>query len=144
MRSQNFAALAGRILLALIFLWSGVDKVVHFSGALGYVANAGLPFPDVLLALSIVLELGGGLALMLGWKARWAAMLIFLYLIPVTAIFHNPIGAGAHAQEQLIHLMKNLSIMGGMLTLVAFGPGAWSIERRLARADSTSTSRLDQ
>lgn len=129
MRSQNFAALAGRILLALIFMWSGVDKIVHHSGALGYVASAGLPFPDILLALSIILELGGGLALVLGWKARRAAALIFLYLIPVTAIFHNPIGAGAHAQEQLIHMMKNLSIMGGMLMLVAFGPGAWSLER---------------
>jgi putative oxidoreductase len=131
MRGQDFAALAGRILLALIFLWSGVDKTVHFSGALGYVASAGLPFPDVLLALSIVVELGGGLALILGWKARWAAVLIFLYLIPVTAVFHNPGGAGAHAQEQLIHMMKNLSIMGGMLMLAAFGPGAWSLERRV-------------
>lgn len=129
MRGRNFAALAGRILLALIFLWSGVDKTVHFSGAIGYVASAGLPFPDALLALSIVLELGGGLALMLGWKARWAAALIFLYLIPVTAIFHNPIGAGTHAQEQLIHMMKNISIMGGMLMLIAFGPGAWSLKR---------------
>lgn len=129
MRGRNFAALAGRILLALIFLWSGVDKTVHYSGALGYVASAGLPFPDVLLMLSIVLELGCGLALVIGWKVRWAAALIFLYLIPVTAIFHNPIGAGAHAQEQLIHVMKNLSIMGGMLMLAAFGPGAWSLER---------------
>lgn len=131
MRGQNFAALAGRILLALIFLWSGVDKTVHFSGALGYVASAGLPFPHVLLALSVVVELGAGLALMFGWKARWAAALIFLYLIPVTAIFHNPVGAGAQAQEQLIHMMKNLSIMGGMLMLAAFGPGAWSLERRV-------------
>jgi len=130
MRIQDSTALAGRVLLALIFLWSGVDKTVHFSGALGYVLSAGLPLPDILLALSIVLELGGGLALIFGWKVRWAAALIFLYLIPVTAIFHNPIGAGAHAQEQLIHMMKNLSIMGGMLMLVAFGPGAWSIERR--------------
>lgn len=129
MRGHNFAMLAGRILLALIFLWSGADKSVHYSGALGYIANAGLPFPDILLVLSIVVELGCGLALMIGWKARWAAALIFLYLIPVTAMFHNPVGAGAHAQEQLIHMMKNLSIMGGMLMLVAFGPGAWSLER---------------
>jgi putative oxidoreductase len=129
MRSQNLAALAGRILLALIFLWSGADKAVHFSGALGYVAGAGLPFPEALLALSIVVEIAGGLAIMLGWKARWAAALIFLYLIPVTVIFHNPVGAGAHAQAQLIHMMKNLSIMGGMLVIAAFGPGAWSLER---------------
>jgi putative oxidoreductase len=130
MKSQNFAALAGRILLALIFVGSGVDKTIHFSGAVGYVASAGLPFPAVLLALSIVVELGCGLAIIVGWKARWAAALMFLYLIPVTVIFHNPIGLGAHAQEQLIHAMKNLSIMGGMLLLLAFGPGPWSVERR--------------
>lgn len=129
MKVSNFAALAGRILLAALFLWSGVDKIVHYSGAVGYVANAGLPFPDVLLILSIAVELAGGIALVLGWKARWAAALIFLYLIPVTAVFHDPIAAGAHAQEQLIHMMKNLSIMGGMLVLAAFGPGAWSLER---------------
>ncbi len=129
MRNLNFAAAAGRILLALLFLWSGIDKIVHYPGALGYTAGAGLPFPGTLLTLSIVLELGGGIALVLGWKARHAAALLFLYLIPVTVIFHNPIGAGAHSQEQLIDMMKNLSIMGGMLMLVASGPGAWSLER---------------
>jgi putative oxidoreductase len=131
MNAQNLAALAGRVLLALIFVLSGIDKIAHYSGTLGYMAGAKLPFTEVLLVLSILVELGGGIALVIGWKARWVAAAIFLFLIPVTAVFHNPMaGGGAQAQEQMIHLLKNLSIMGGMLMVLAFGPGAWSLDRR--------------
>ena len=120
---QNAAALAGRILIAALFVWSGWHKITGFDGSLAYMTNAGLPFPYVLLIMTIALELGGGLLLIAGFQTRWVALAIFLFLIPVTAVFHQPT-----TQPQLIHFLKNLSIMGAMLHLVAFGAGAWSMD----------------
>jgi putative oxidoreductase len=125
MNTQSLAALAGRILIALIFLSSGIDKFVHYAPTLGYMTKAGLPFPEALLAASGVIETVAALAIIAGWRARWAAGALFLWMIPVTWIFHNPSGG----QEQTIHFMKNLAISGGLLVLWAFGPGAWSVKR---------------
>ncbi len=132
---RDSAALVGRILLALIFLISGYGKITGFTGTAAYMAAKGLPFTDLLLVLTILIELGGGLLIAVGWKARWAAAAIFLFLIPVTLVFHNPAGLdAAQAQQQMINLLKNVSIMGGMLSLIAFGPGAFSLERRSSNA----------
>lgn len=128
---QNTAALAGRILLALIFIISGYGKITGYAGTAGYMASKGLPMVAVLLPLTILVELGGGLLIALGWKARWAAAVIFLFLIPVTLVFHNPAGLdAAQAQQQMINLLKNVSIMGGMLGLFAFGPGGFSLDAK--------------
>jgi putative oxidoreductase len=127
---QNFTALAGRILLALIFVLSGFNKITGFEGTLAYMSNAGLPFTNVLLVLTIMVELIGGLLIMLGWQTRWVALAVFLFLIPVTLVFHNPSANPAQAQQQMIHMLKNISIMGGMLHLFAFGAGAWSVDGR--------------
>jgi len=123
--AQNLATLAGRILIASIFLQSGADKVMHYAGTLHYMTRAGLPFPEVLLFASAIVEIGCALAIALGWKTRPAAALLVLWMIPVTWIFHNPSGG----QDAMIHFMKNLAITGGLLMLWAFGPGAWSIRR---------------
>src|SRR5450759_5854892 len=105
---QNSAALAGRILLALIFIISGFGKITGYAGTAGYMASKGLPMVDVLLPLTILVELGGGLLIAIGWNARWAAAVMFLFLIPVTLVFHNPAGlAPAEAQQQMINLLKN-------------------------------------
>jgi putative oxidoreductase len=131
MTAQNLAAFVGRLLLVLLFLSSGWGKVADPSGTLGYMNSAGLPFPQLLLWGSVLVEIGTGLAILLGWKARWAAALLFLWMIPVTAAFHNPwAGDPSQAQMQMVHLMKNLSIMGGLLLLFALGPGGWSVDRR--------------
>jgi putative oxidoreductase len=128
---QNTAALVGRILLALIFIISGFGKITGYAGTAGYMASKGLPMVAVLLPLTILVELGGGLLIALGWKARWAAAAIFLFIIPVTLVFHNPAGLdAAQAQQQMINLLKNVSIMGGMLGLFAFGPGGFSLDAR--------------
>jgi putative oxidoreductase len=127
----NAAALAGRILLALIFLQSGFGKLTGFSGTVGYIASKGIPFPEIAAAGALAVEMLGAILLIVGWKARWAAAAIFLFLIPVTYVFHNPTGLPAdQVQTQMIQLMKNISIMGGMLMVVAFGPGAWSLDDR--------------
>ena len=122
---HNLAAPAGRILIALIFLFSGIDKNVQYAPTLGYMHKAALPFPELLLIASAIIEIVGALAIMAGWKARWAAAVLFLWLIPVTWVFHNP-GGG---QEQMAHFMKNVAISGGLLLLFALGPGAFSVNR---------------
>ena len=79
---------------------------------------------------AIAVEFLGGLALMAGFKTRWAALALFLFLIPTTLIFHNPAGlTGQEAQGQMINLLKNLAIMGGMLMVFAFGAGRYGIDK---------------
>lgn len=128
---NDVCTLAGRALLALIFIVSGFDKITGFSATAGFMASKGMPIAEVLLVGTIAVEFLGGLMLLVGWKARWAALAIFLFIIPATLIFHNPAGlTGQEAQDQMINVMKNLAIMGGMLMVFAFGPGAWSLDRK--------------
>ncbi|MCL4316334.1 MAG: DoxX family protein [Gammaproteobacteria bacterium] len=127
---EKCGPLAGRLLLAHIFILSGYRKLTGWEGTLGYMASKGLPMTEVLLALTILVELGGGLLLLLGYKARWAATAIFLFLIPVTLIFHNFWAlAGQEQFTQLIQFQKNLAIMGGMLYVMVYGSGAYSLSR---------------
>jgi putative oxidoreductase len=129
--TQNATALAGRILLAAIFVISGFGKIGGFEGIAGYIASKGLPMPQVLAALTIALELGGGILLIVGYKVRWVTLAFFLWLIPTTVIFHKFWGIdAAQVQNQMNHFLKNVSIMGGMLLLFASGPGAYSLDKR--------------
>ena len=125
---QNTAALAGRVLLGLLFVVSGFGKITGFAGTAAFMASKGMPMAEALLAGAIVVEFIGGLMLVAGFKARWAALAIAAFLVPTTLIFHNPLGPDA--QAQMTQFLKNLSIMGGMLLAAAFGPGAWSVDRR--------------
>ena len=127
----NAAALIGRILIALIFVISGFGKIGGFAGVAGYIGAKGLPMPEVLAALTIALELGGGILLIIGWKTRWVALAFFLWLIPTTLIFHRFWGIdAAQVQNQFNNFMKNISIMGAMWMLMGFGPGAYSVDKR--------------
>jgi len=125
---KSYGPLVGRVLLALLFVTSGFGKLTSFAGTAGYMAAKMpmLPIPliDALLVATIAIELGGGLLIMLGWQARLAALAIVVFLIPVTVVFHN-FWAVEESQRmiQQIMFMKNLSIMGGMLLIAAFGPG---------------------
>ena len=131
---ESLAAFVGRIFLALIFVVSGVGKITGYAGTAAYMASKGLPLVEILLPLTIAVELGGGLLLALGWKARWAALALFLFLIPTTLIFHQFWGLEPKlAQMQKIHFLKNVAIMGGMLMVLAIGAGAWSVDRKADR-----------
>ena len=127
----NAAALVGRILVALIFVISGAMKIGGFAGVAGYIGSKGLPMPEVLAALTIALELGGGILLMIGYKVRIVSILFFLWLIPTTLLFHKFWGIdAAQVQNQMNNFLKNVSIMGAMLLVFAFGPGAYSVDKR--------------
>ena len=128
--TQNVAALAGRILLAVIFLISGFGKIGGFEGTAGYIASKGLPMPQVVTALTIVVELGGGLLLAIGYKARWAALALAVFTLLAAIIFHDFWAAeAAQKMNQQINFLKNLAITGGMLMVFAFGPGRYSIDK---------------
>lgn len=127
---QQFGPLVGRILMALIFVMSGAGKIPGFEGTVGYIASKGLPFPALAAIAAIVVELGGGIALILGWKARWAAAAMLLFTVSAAVIFHNFWGVPAdQAQNQMIHFMKNISMAGGLLMVVVNGSGSLSLDR---------------
>ena len=127
---RDFAALIARILLAVIFIISGYGKIGGFEGTVAAIASKGVPLPQVAAAITILVELGGGILLVLGWKTRWVALIFFLWLIPTTLLFHD-FWASPPDQDkaQQINFMKNLAIMGGMLMVYVFGPGRLSIDR---------------
>jgi putative oxidoreductase len=123
-------ALLGRVLLSLIFVISGAKKIMTFAGTAGYIASKGLPAAEILTALTICVELGGGLLLLVGWKARWAALALAVFTALAAALIHNFWAmSGQEAMTNQIHFMKNLSIAGGMLMVVAFGAGRFSIDK---------------
>ena len=128
---QNAAALLGRALIALLFIPAGFAKIGGFAGVSGYIASKGVPLPDIAAAISIVVELGLGLALLFGWKARWAALGIAIFVAVITPIFHNYWASPpAQVMAQQLNFYKNLATIGGLLVLFAFGPGGWSVDGR--------------
>lgn len=114
--------LAGRALLSVIFIMAGISKIGAYAGTQGYMESMGVP--GALLPLVIALEIGGGLAVLLGWQTRLAAFLLAGFCLVSAAIFHANFGD----QMQSIMFMKNLAIAGGLLTLFASGAGAWSLD----------------
>jgi putative oxidoreductase len=127
---KDWAALLGRMLLALLFVVSGFGKIPGFEETAGYIASQGLPMPQVLAALAVLFELGGGVAIALGWKTRWAAAALILFLIVITPVFHKFWGIPPdEAMAQQTNFMKNVSVLGGFLLLFAFGPGRYSMDK---------------
>jgi putative oxidoreductase len=128
--NRDGAALVARILLTVMFIYSGFGKMMGFEGTAGYIASEGLPVPQLLAIGAIAVELGAGVLLLVGYKARWAALAIFLFLIPTTLLFHNFWASPPEQyQMQQINFLKNLTIMGGMLMVWAFGPGRFALDR---------------
>ena len=116
----------GRVLLAAIFILSGIGKLAAPAATMGYIASTGLPFAPLALAIAIGVELGGGLLLVLGVKTRLVAAGLAVFSIVTGLAFHNAVGD----QNQMIHLLKNVAMAGGLLQVVAFGAGAYSFDNR--------------
>jgi putative oxidoreductase len=130
---QNPLALLGRILLALIFITSGFGKIGGYAGVVGYIASKGLPMASVVAVLTILVELGGGLAVAFGFMTRWAALALAIFSVLAGLIFHAYWAVPAdQVMNMQIHFWKNVAIAGGFLTLAAFGPGAISIDAKRA------------
>lgn len=128
---RQYGPLVGRILMALIFLVSGFGKITGFAGTAGFMASKGLPFAEVLLAGALVFELAGAIMLILGWRAHWGALLLIVFMIPATLIFHNFwVVDAAQYQNQLNHFLKNVAMVGGLLYVMAFGAGPLSLDGR--------------
>ncbi len=133
---QRFSPLGGRILLSLIFLAGAYWKIKYWGPTVAMLDLKGIPAPAVALAGATILELVGGLALLVGLKARFAALVLFVYVVPVTLIMHNFLGLeDAERQNQMIHFMKNLAIMGGLLMVTAAGAGPFSVDARLEESE---------
>jgi putative oxidoreductase len=128
---KDAVALIGRVALAAMFVISGFGKITGFADTSGFIASAGLPMAEVLTLAAIIVELGGGLAIVFGWMTRWAALALAVFLVVVTLIFHNywTMPADRQLVDQIM-FMKNLSLVGAMLLLCAFGPGRYSIDRQ--------------
>jgi putative oxidoreductase len=131
--SHPVIPLIGRLLMTYIFATSGLAKIFDWSGNIAYMSTRHLPMIPLLLAAALVIEVGGSICLITGFQARWAAAIMFLYLLAVTVLFHNYWAfSGDRAGMQETHFRKNLAIMGGLLMIAACGPGRRALgERRM-------------
>ena len=126
---NHYGPLAGRILIALIFVFAGFGKITGFEGTVGYIASKGLPLPQLAAAGAIIIELGCGTMLVLGLKTRWAAAAMLIFTGLAALFFHNFWAVSPdQAQNQMTHFMKNLAMMGGMLFVVIHGGGPLSLD----------------
>lgn len=125
---QNPLSLVGRALLALLFIPAGFSKMTGFAGAVGYAAAKGVPLPEVAIAIAVVVELGLGLLLLVGFQTRRAALAIAFFTVVITFIFH-PLSDPAQAQA----FFKNIAVVGGLLTVAAWGAGGWSVDAKGGR-----------
>ncbi|MCB4810064.1 DoxX family protein [Methylovorus menthalis] len=123
---NRWLTFAGRVLLSLIFIISGLGKVAAPDATIGYISSVGAPFPEVAYAIALLVELGLGLALLLGFKAKFAAAGIAIFTLAAAFLFHTDFSN----QIQLVMFMKNFTIVGGLLLIVAYGAGGFSLDNR--------------
>ena len=137
---QTPVALLGRLLIAALFIPAGIAKIGGFAGTAGYIASKGLPMPELGAVIAILVEVGVAAALLVGFKARWAALVLALFTLVAAAIFHNfwTLPADQQMVQQLM-FTKNIAIVGGLLAFVAFGAGAFSLDAR--RAETSASAR---
>ena len=137
---QNPVALLGRLLIAALFIPAGIAKIGGCAGTAGYIASPGLPMPELGAVIAILVEVGVAAALLVGFKARWAALVLALFTLVAAAVFHNfwTLPADQQMVQQLM-FTKNIAIVGGLLAFVAFGAGAFSLDAR--RAETSASAR---
>ena len=133
-KKTDVTLLAARIGVALIFLLSGVGKMAGWNAAVAHAASQGVT--PILLAFATALELFGAIALIAGWRTRWGGVALIVFLVPVTLVFHAFWAApAAEVQHQATQFLKNVAMGGGLLAIIAAGPGAFSVDARMARTE---------
>ena len=125
-RLSSAGMLVARVLLSSIFLFSGVKKVFAFSGTQAYMAQHGMKMTGLFLILAILLEVGGGLSVLLGYFPRLGALALLLFLLPTTAVFHRDFANPA----QVVQFSKNVAIMGGLFAVLSAGGGEFVLRRK--------------
>jgi putative oxidoreductase len=123
--AKDSGLLISRIFIVFIFLYAGINKIRHFSDSIGYMQQHGIPLTSIALVLAIIIEIGFSFLIILGFKSRYVAVIMMVYLAVITVIFHNFI----KDPQMMIHFLKNLAIMGGLLSLALNGPGKLSFEK---------------
>jgi putative oxidoreductase len=136
MNAVRYIPFAGRLMIGLPFAMSGLGKLAAIGPTTEMIRTAGLPLPPLALALTIALEVGGGLLLVVGFRTRLAAIALALFSLAAAVAFH----ANLADQNQMIHFFKNVMMAGGLLQIVAFGAGALSIDNRGARAGEVTAN----
>lgn len=125
--AQSALPLVGRILMASIFILSGLSKLAAAAATQGYIASAGLPAPVLAYIVAVAVEAGGGLLLLVGYRTRVVAAVLAVFTLATAVVFHHALGD----QNQFIHFFKNLAMAGGLLQVVAFGAGSFSLDSRV-------------
>jgi putative oxidoreductase len=129
MSAIRYVPFAGRLLIGLPFAMSGLGKLAAVGPTTEMIRAAGLPLPPAALAVAVIIELGGGLLLIAGFRARVIAAVLALFALATAVSFHSNFAD----QNQMIHFLKNVMIIGGLLQIVAFGAGALSMDSRSAK-----------
>ena len=126
---QNPLTLVGRILIALSFIPAGFGKISGLAGTVGYATSVGMPMPTVAVAVGLLIELLGGLALLFGFGTRIAALALAVFTLAASFFFHAywALPADQQMMQQLL-FFKNVAVTGGLLAFAAFGAGAWSVD----------------
>lgn len=127
---MKYIPLAARICLCIIFINAGIGKIFGFASTAEMMANQGLPIANVLLILTIAFQLLGGFSLLLGYKVKIGSILLILFLIPATLVFHNPIAN----PDEINSFLKNIGLIGGLLMVIYAGAGALSIDKSIERS----------
>jgi len=127
--TADIGLLVGRVMLSIVFLWSGVDKATHWSAGLGEIVSAGLPFPTLLLIATVLVQLVGGLSVALGIFARLGALALAGFTLAATVLFHNfwAVANPVERQQQLTTFLEHIAILGGFTVLIFLGAGRLSL-----------------
>ena len=133
LKDNPYLSAVGRFLIAALFLIRGLGKIATPALTLGFIASAGLPFPLLAYPVAIVIEVGGGILLILGYQSRIVASVMAVFTVAAALSFHRNFAD----QNAMAHFLKNISITGGLLQIVALGAGTFSIDNRLAKSSTS-------
>ncbi len=136
MDRYRFLPLLGRILIGAPFVMSGLSKLGAMAATVGYISAVGLPAPSLAFAVAVIVEAGGGLLLLSGYRVRAVSLVMAAFCVATAVFFHNHFAD----QNQMIHFLKNVMMAGGLLQIAYFGAGAFSLDARAGRATSRAAS----
>ena len=126
MSTPTYLPALGRLLIALIFVMSGLSKIAAPAATIAYIQSSGAPFAPAAFAIAVLVEVIGGLTLLVGFQTRIAAGALAIFTLAAAVLFHNNMAD----QNQMIHFLKNIAITGGLLQVIAFGAGPFSLDNR--------------